>query len=139
MNFIRHFILFLVVLASQPVFASGGELALVGLFFFGVIFLALPCAIILFVLIIISTILLIQHRFSPNRQLYGKVAEIISYILIPPFPIFVIWFLSVHATSTTEEKIIAGLITCTIATIFGGISVFLARKVKNLSPEELSD
>jgi hypothetical protein len=137
MNFIRHFTLFLVVLASQPVFASGG-LGLIGLFV-GMMFLALPCAIVLLVLIIISTILLIQHRFSPNRQLYGKVAEIISYILIPPFPIFVIWFLSVDSSSPTEEKIIIGFVLCAIAVIFGGISVFLARKVKNLSSEELSD
>ncbi len=134
MKFIRGFILLLVmVLASQPVYAT--RLGDVGVFFVGAFFIALPCLIILLIFIIISAVFLIQRRSTSGRRKYGKVAEVISYLLILPLPIFVFWFSSSHGRSPLGESIVAALIVCAAAAIPGGLSAFLAHKVKKLPAE----
>jgi hypothetical protein len=137
MKFVRGLILLLVmVLASQPVYAT--RLGDVGVFFAGAFFIGLPCLIILLIFIIISAVFLIQRRSTSGRRTYGKVAEVISYLLILPLPIFVFWFSASHGSNSFGESLVVALVVCAAAAIPGGLSAFLAHKVKKLPAENSS-
>jgi len=138
MKIIHRFILLLVmVLAAQPVYASVGITTEGFIFLFGGIALLFILGIIFLGLIITSTVFLIQRRSTPGRRKYGKVAEIISYILMFPLPLFVLVMLIVGglAKGSFWEGITPALIACAVAIIPGGLSAFLAHKVKNLPAE----
>ena len=138
MKIIHRFILLLVmVLAAQPVYASVGITTEGFIFLFGGIALLFILGIIFLGLIITSTVFLIQRRSTPGRRKYGKVAKILSYILMFPFPLFVLVMLIVGglAKGSFWEGITPALIACAVAIIPGGLSAFLAHKVKNLPAE----
>ncbi|HEC85698.1 MAG: hypothetical protein DRR08_19760 [Candidatus Parabeggiatoa sp. nov. 2] len=127
--FIRRFILLLVmVLVSQPVYASQSAAPLDP--FLGIIGALALLGIIFFILIVTSTVFLIQHRSTPARRKYGKKAEVISYILILPFPIFVM-VMSI-ADGSLWDNITQILTISAIVAIPGLLSAFLAYKVEIL-------
>jgi len=130
MKFIRGFILLLVmVLASQPVYASLSAGPII-FWILGILAAFALLGIILLTFIIISTVFLIQRRSTPARRKYGRVAEILSYIFTFPFLIFIL------AVSIAEGLNIEALALCAIVAIPGGLSAFLAHKVKKLPAEE---
>lgn len=129
MKIIHRFILLLVmVLAAQPVYAFRMSTEGIIFLFGGLVLLAL-LGVIYLGLIITSIVFLSQHRSTPARQKYGKVTEILSYILIFPLPLFVLVML-MASNSSSQEAITAILIACAIAIVPGGLSAFLAHKVK---------
>jgi multisubunit Na+/H+ antiporter MnhE subunit len=137
MKIIHRFImLLLMVLAAQPVYASrmGGEAVI---FLLGIFALFVLLGIIFLGLIITSTVLLIQRRSTPARRKYGKVAKIISYILMLPLPLFfsVMLIVSGGLAKDIWEGIALVLVACAIAIVPGGLSAFLAHKVNNLPAE----
>ncbi|GEM_PF-1742904 len=141
MKIIHRFIVLLVmVLAAQPVYAFVG-MTNEGLILLGAVALLFILGIIFLCLIIISTVFLIQRRSTPGRRKYGKVAKILSYILMFPFPLFVLVMLIVGGFTNVPfwESIAVLLIACAIAIVPGGLSAFLAHKVKNLPAEENSE
>ncbi len=141
MKIIHRFIVLLVmVLAAQPVYAFVG-MTNEGFILLGAVALLFILGIIFLCLIIISTVFLIQRRSTPGRRKYGKVAKIFSYILMFPFPLFVLVMLIVGDLTKGSfwESIAVLLIACAIAIVPGGLSVFLAHKVKNLPAEENSE
>jgi len=68
---------------------------------------------------------------SSARRIYGKVAQVLSIILIFPLPIII---LLVYNGSIFKNMSLM-LIACAITTIPGAISAFLAHKVKKLPLE----
>jgi len=132
MKIIHRFILLLVmVLAVQPVYAYRGPSEEAIILLLGGIALLILLGIIFLGLIITSTVFLIQRRSTPGRRKYGKVAEILSYILMFPLPLFVLVMLFIVG-NIHESSITPVLIACAIPIIPGGLSAFLAHKVKNL-------
>jgi len=85
-------------------------------------------------LIITSTVFLIQRRSTPARRKYGKVAEILSYILMFLLPLFGFGMLIAYS-SLQRDALTTVLIACAIAIVPGGLSAFLAHKVKKLPAE----
>jgi hypothetical protein len=93
------------------------------LILFGIIFL---------VLIIISTVFLRQRRSTSGRRKYGKVAEILSYILMFPLPLFVLVMLFIDDNGPSGGIAVI-LIACAIPIVLGGLSAFIAHNVKKMT------
>jgi Ca2+/Na+ antiporter len=129
--FIPRFIL-VMVLASQPVYASQSAAPL-ALFLLGIIGALALLGIIFFILIIASTVFLIQRRSTPARRKYGKTAEMISYILILPFPVFIMVMSIVDGS--LWDNITQILTISAMVAIPGLLSAFLAHKVELLPAE----
>ncbi len=134
MKFISRFILLLfMVLAFQPVYASIVISNQAVVFLLGIFALLVLLGIIFLGLIITSTVFLIQRRSTPARRKYGKVAKILSYILMLPLPLFILVMLI--AEGSLWKGITLVLIACAVVIIPGGLSAFLAHKVKKLPAE----
>lgn len=133
MKIILRFIL-VMVLVAQPVYATRVISTEGIIFLFGGFALLVLLGIIFLGLIITSTVFLIQRRSTPARRKYGKVAEILSYILMFPLPLFVLVML-IATGSFPREGLTVLLIACAIAIVPGGLSAFLAHKVKKLPAE----
>ena len=132
-NIIRFLFIYFVVFSSIAAHASGNYEDLFVVIAF--MYIALPCLVILLAFIITSTIFLIQRRTTSVRRIYGKVAQVLSILLIFPFPIFVLLIFS----NAISRNIIPILVTWTIMVIPGALSIFLAHKVKNLPLENSED
>lgn len=128
-NIIRFFLILLMVFTSITAHASGDYEGLFVILVF--LYVALPCLVIFLGFIITSIVFLIQRRSTSARQTYGKVAQVLSILLIFPFPIIVLLIYS----DSILKNILLILVACAITGIPGALSAFLAHKVKNLPPE----
>jgi hypothetical protein len=128
-NLIRFILILFMVFTSITAHASGGYEGLAVIILF--MYVALPCLVIFLGFIITSTVFLIQHRSTSARQTYGKVAQILSILLIFPFPIIILLIYN----DSIFRNITILLVACAIMVIPGALSAFLAHKVKNSSLE----
>ncbi len=127
-------VILVMVLVAQPVYAYRGPSEEALILLLGGFALLVLLGIIFLGLIITSTVFLIQRRSTPARRKYGKVAEILSYILMFLLPLFGFGMLIAYS-SLQRDALTTVLIACAIAIVPGGLSAFLAHKVKKLPAE----
>jgi len=134
MNIIRFMLILLMVFTSITAHASGNYDGLIVIAIS--VYLTLPCLVIFLGFIITSTVFLILRRsMSSARRTYGKVAQVLSIILIFPFPIIIVWIYNSIEYKGFFQDISLMLVACAIMAIPGILSAFLAYKVKNLPLE----